>query len=132
MKFRIRVQNSSDQPWWEEYDKPVTDAQAEGERLVEYFNSTLRPLELPRELLAVEVLDVNSVKDHQWQKQNAGTIIWGGRTYDKLKCRRCGITGKRFGLAESVTLDSRFARSKVYQRCDTSLQHQQERRKANG
>ena len=44
---------------------------------------------------------------HNFQKQNLVTVKSGGRMYDVLKCSKCGIKGKRFGVDEYVSvLDS--------------------------
>ena len=125
MKFRIQVQNSGGEPWWEEYDRCVSDAAVEAGRIIDQFNATLRAGESPRELVSVEVLDADSIRDHAWEKQNGVTVQVGGRSFDVHKCSRCGVTGKRYGLSGHVTLDPKFARAKVYQRCDTSLRHRQ-------
>lgn len=123
MKFRMQVKSGDLYPWWETYEKNVDDPQAEAERLIEYFNSTLRPGEEPRTLLAVEVLDQTSIKDHTWKKTNLMTIKGhAGRTYDTLRCTVCGITARRYGLHD-ITIDPEFAKAKVYKRCDTSRDH---------
>lgn len=56
MKFKIRVKNEKDD-WWEEYEKNCDDPELWALEIVERFNETLRPRELPRELLEVVILD---------------------------------------------------------------------------
>jgi hypothetical protein len=50
------------------------------------------------------ISDVSNPKPHTWEKQNLVTETDGVRYYDRLKCKDCGITGKRFGL-DDVTID---------------------------
>ena len=127
MKFKMQVTNG-DGTWWEEYDKDIIDAHSWAERTVSEFNATLHPKERSRELLAVEVLDRQSQKDHDWEKTTLTTISNGYHIYNKYRCRRCGVTAKRYGLSESFVLDGRFARAEVYQRCDTASKHIQKRK----
>jgi len=123
MKFRMKVTNGT-HSWWEEYDKNAEDAQVEAERIVKYFNSTLSHGEKPRTLLAVEILDKHTVKEHTWKKQNLVTVADKRRGFhDIVKCARCGITGKRFGFDADVVLDPEYCRAKVYRRCDTAKLH---------
>lgn len=121
MKFRIKVSNKNSE-WWEDYDKDITDPHEWGKEIIKSFNSRLRIGELPREFLEAEVLDEESIKDHDWSKINLVTIIRGKSVYDEMKCQRCGITGKRHGLSPSVQIDSKY-RANVYSRCDTAKAH---------
>ena len=129
MKFRMLVRDGlardgSIDEWWEEHDKPVTDPEKWAKAIVARFNCTLRPGEKRRELVEVEILDVVSFKEHTWKKQNLTTVLdaYGG-SHDVMKCKVCGITGKRYGLGPGIALDPKYARSKVYQRCDTAKRH---------
>ena len=124
MKFKIIVGRRQEDQFWEEtYEKNVEDPQVWAEQAINRFNSNLRPGETERVLLSVEVVDNHSVKNHTWNKVNLVTITGKlGTCYDALKCSKCGITAKRFGI-DRVILDSKFKRIKAYQRCDTSLTH---------
>ena len=122
MKFKMIVSYKGSKDTWEEVeDQQVEDAHAWSVECIQQFNNTLQPGEKARELHSVEILDVDSKKDHDWEKTNLVTIIEGKRIYDTHKCRSCGITAKRFGLGD-IVLDWNF-KAKVYQRCDTSKKH---------
>ncbi len=125
MKFKLKVCKVNDEKntWFEEYDEDTSDAEQWGKDIIEYFNSDLRPNETARKLLEVIVLDKDSIEKHDWDKTNLVTIIKGnGIPYDTQKCQRCGITGKRYGLSETVKIDPKY-KAKVYLRCDTSKKH---------
>lgn len=126
MKFRILVNykdaDEDEDPWWETLEKDTNNPQEYAENVVEKFNATLRPRERPRKLLDVEVLDPDAIKDHAWVKTNLITRTGPGGSYDQVKCSRCEVTGKRYGLG-GVTLDPKYRRSKVYHRCDTAQEH---------
>lgn len=120
MQFRILTRRADGAEWWEDYDKDVGDPQKWAETTVAHFNDTLRPGEQSRTLLKVEVLDTDSSKHHKWTKSTAGmSQIFRGRCVDIMFCERCGITGKRYGLSENITIDSKY-RKKVYQSCATA------------
>lgn len=105
--------------WWEEYSDD--DPEDHAKSLVEFFNSTLRPGEKPRRLLQVEVLD-EAHQEHDWQKRTDGmSIRFRGKTVDLMRCSRCGVTGKRFGLSTVVKIDSKY-RKKAFQLCHTARQ----------
>jgi len=53
---------------------------------------------------------------HKWEKVNLVTIDGKDGMYDKYRCTRCGITGKRFGLSNTIRRDKRYADSK-YEFC---------------
>ena len=50
---------------------------------------------------------------HEFAKQNAVTIIKGGKSYDVLVCQKCGLRVKRYGLSEMVDVDGRQERKAV-------------------
>lgn len=130
MKFRIKVCPVNDPAgeWWEDYDEDISDPEEWAKATVERFNNTSRPGSCPRKLLAVEIMDAESIKDHKWDKdiQRMSVSDHLGN-YDGMTCRRCRITGKRFGLQGVVTLDSKW-RAKVYARCDTAKAHLDKKR----
>lgn len=59
MKFRMKVGDKS-QPggWWEEYDSTTEDVGQFAQDMIDRFNDSLRPFEIPRVLLAVEVIEI--------------------------------------------------------------------------
>lgn len=129
VRFRMEVCSVrlGAKPHWETYEvdapkgeTPLASALHEGERLINYFNSTLRPGESKRQLLRAEVLDENP-QEHKWFKVTAMTqsrrIGLGTQLYDVMKCERCGILGKRMNLNRGVKLDSGF-RAQFWKRCD--------------
>lgn len=126
IRFTIycRHAGTTHEPWPEPYTKECTDPEQWARETIEQFNATLRPGERPRELVRVEIhaTGVNPI-EHTWRKQNLITLSRGDLSYDLVKCERCGITGKRYGVgAGSIKRDSAF-RSRVYLRCDTALAH---------
>lgn len=124
MKFRIQISVKGEKPYWEEYDKPISDADLWAKKTIKSFNDTLRLNEKPRTLHAIEVLDVESQKEHAWTRTNITTISDQYGLYDKVKCENCGITGKRYGLGEvNVQLDAKYRNAKVFRRCDTAAAH---------
>lgn len=80
-------------------------------RILDFFNSTLRPNELPRRLVRIvssEGEPAPHIIPHAWEKQNLVTIIDKHGSYDKMKCTVCGIMGKRFGLGPEVQRDLKY------------------------
>lgn len=122
--FTIHVRSKkTGMEWVERYQKETTDPEQWGRDLIEWFNSTRRENEGEREFLRVEVHGDVPPPEHNWSKTTLMTQSRGGMTsFDKMKCERCGITGKRFGLQAHVKRDSQY-RAKVYARCDTTVEH---------
>lgn len=136
MKFRIqvtddRVFNGSINEWWENYDTSTSaprnlpwedDPQVWAQKTVDWFNRTLREGELPRRLLKVEIVDESgeALVSHSWDKVSLTGVsdprIKGGRIFDRMRCTRCGVTGKRYTL-DHITIDSKY-RAKKYQHCN--------------
>lgn len=88
-------------------------------RVMDNFNATLRPGEKGRRLVRIESSEgefAAHIIPHTWEKQNLVTIQDRHGIYDKMKCRVCGIMGKRFGLNPKVTPDLKFAHP-VYKSC---------------
>lgn len=123
MKFKLeyRERDNPKNVQWEEYEEPIDDAQKWAVETIKRFNETLRPGESARDLIQVVVLDADSNEKHSWGKTNLTTIIDRLGNYDTMKCAKCGITGKRFGLGRGgVKIDSKY-RAKKFQRCDTAM-----------
>lgn len=131
MIFRIKVgqldENGKvipDLVFWEDYDEPQVydDPWGWSERLIQRFNQTLRPGQPPRKLLDVDIIyffpegQFNIVNNHDWKKVNMVTMIEGSRYFDKYKCIRCGITGRRYGFSSVIIRDSKYKKDK-YDRC---------------
>ena len=116
MKFRMHCKNQRSD-WWEYFDKECCDPIVWATDCISRFNDTLRPGELPRELVEVDILDSANVPEHKWEKLTAGmSIMFRGSCVDLMRCSRCGVTGKRYGLGSSVKRDSVF-RAKKYEKC---------------
>jgi hypothetical protein len=96
--------------WWENIS---ADAPEGVQRAIDNFNSSLRPGESARRVLAVEAGD--GPIPHKWEKSNLVTVMKGG-AHDTYRCAACGITGKRYGLSETVLRDKKFAAAK-YEGC---------------
>ena len=115
MRFKIKVKNEIHE-WWKEYDRPfVTDlksAKKWASDTVAFFNCTLRPGEKRRKVLEVCLTTDDAKADsaykplqHEWEKVSLVTEAGG---YDRMRCSRCGVEGKRYGLGVgSVHPDSR-------------------------
>lgn len=117
MKFKILVQNQKGMEWWESYDKDVPDPQEWARETVAWYNEVLRPGELPRTLLKVEIIETSNDKFHKWAKSITGmSVPFRGQTVDIMYCEKCGITGKRYGLAENIKIDSKY-RGKKFVDC---------------
>ena len=59
--------------------------------------------------------------EHEWEKTNLVTISDRSGIYDKMRCVRCRVTGKRFGLGQfGVKLDRKFLSAK-YEHCLPSV-----------
>lgn len=125
MKFKIRVcredgkkTQSGEQDWWETYDKVITNAQAEAEQIIKYWNDTLRAHEHRRKLLEVVVLDSRMhTSEHVFEKQNSFTVRIRNSAYDVYRCTYCGVTAKRYGLNGSIIRDPKF-KAKLYADCE--------------
>jgi len=129
--FRIHVRDAgtADQGWSEEYTKDVVDPESWAREMIRDFNTNLRPGEHARELLRVEIInDTARPIAHDWFKQNLVTVDHRHLPFDRMQCKQCGITGKRYGLGVGgITRDSAFL-AKVYARCDTAQAHMEKRR----
>jgi len=95
-KFKCLV--SEDIPGHEAWEETM-DCQ-DPVAVVNRYNATLRPYEIPRVLLCSEVIGEST--KHEWEKTNLVTIMnkSGVGSYDTMRCIKCGITGKRHGLGQ--------------------------------
>ena len=127
MTFAITVKNAETGDSWEEiYDKPeitsLDAAKAWATKTVAWFNCTLRPGEYRRVL--VDVLPASEedagMSAHTWEKQNLVTLETRGNFFDKLRCKVCGITAKRYGFAH-VKRDHSF-RAEGFASCARSIE----------
>jgi hypothetical protein len=118
-KIEIEVkQVGSNTTWKEEYVINDSDPIEWAKNTIDKFNSTLNPHESPRELVGVEVLDeLEKNNQHNWSKTNLITIVRGSSVYDTMKCEKCGISGKRYGLDGWVIRDSKY-KAKKYDKCN--------------
>lgn len=98
----------------EEYAKPIEDPEKWGKATILWYNSTCQPGERRRMYLGYRVLDRStSGMYHQWEKSCLVTQKGG---YDTMRCKTCGITGKRYGLGSGPIRDPKFKADK-YQYC---------------
>jgi hypothetical protein len=122
MIFKLIVKHKAgDRTWEEEYNKNVDDPYKWGKEIIEYFNSTLRPREKPRELVDVIVIN-DKPTAHDWVKRtDSMSVRCRGGIADIYYCSRCGITAKRYGLEGTIVRDYKY-RKKAFKRCDTALE----------
>src|ERR1700704_4568438 len=119
MKFKILIKHkgaADKTAWWEDYDKSEVNSAADAEKwgceTIERFNNTALPGERLREFLKSELIGQGTLH-HNWRNQNLVLLmIRGPVPFDVMKCGRCGITGRRYGLQESVTRDKQFNKDK--------------------
>lgn len=64
-------------------------------------------------LVGVEVLPEESMVEHVWRKQSIFTMVRGSDSYDKMRCERYDVTGKRHGLSSGVKRDFEYRAKKV-------------------
>jgi len=121
MKFRVKVSDGTTD-WWETFDLATDDPNLWAQETIAYFNTTLKPGEKSRMVAEVEVLDKDSVERHEWEKASLVTEMNRHGDHDRMKCKNCSITAKRYGIGGGITVDSQY-KSKIYQRCDTAQAH---------
>lgn len=97
-------------------------AQDKAQRLFDRFNATLRPHETARVLVKVELLDGSRYarKEHQWDKVSLVTEAGPEGLHDRMRCKVCGITGKRIELGSPPRRDPQYSKE-VFARCDTAI-----------
>lgn len=108
--------------WSEDYHiADDVDASAYGQRLIQSFNDTLFPGETARVFVRAEEVAYVKPEDahigHAWEKSNLVTVSDRRGYYDTVRCKNCGITGKRYGLAWIIQRDPQFKAAK-YDYCD--------------
>lgn len=114
MKITFVCSNGNVPEGWEENYE--TDANGDPAEIIgallNRFNASLRPGELPRKLVKIVGSKSTPFKmEHRWEKQNLVTVNDREGMYDRMKCKACEATGKRFGLGH-VTLDKKFDKPK--------------------
>jgi hypothetical protein len=115
--IEIEVRAEDKEGTWKETYNCDIDPWEFANNTIAYFNATLRSGERKREIVNVVVIDEKpSELKHDWEKQNGVTLMRGGFSYDIYKCKHCGVTGKRYGLAAGITRDSKF-KAKKYLKC---------------
>jgi hypothetical protein len=121
-------EDGSSEPWTETYKESeatwrgltpsITDVDKWARGLIDYYNDTItHPSEHRRVFISVTVTDDGATfqGEHEWHKTNLVTISDRVGVYDAMKCERCGVTGKRFGVSY-VKRDAKF-RAKKFERC---------------
>lgn len=126
----LTIRNEHEEQTWDEIYREndgtvrgltssIIDVERWARDVIAYWNSTLRPQDSARVLVAVrveETADVEPVKlEHDWHKTNLVTVESRGQYFDRMECTRCGITGKRYGFSY-IKRDAAF-KAKKYERC---------------
>lgn len=106
MKFALIVAHAAhpENTWRENYSdaeiETVDQAKAYGAKLIDGFNSSLRPHETARVLIDVE-LDPNAdtKTPHKWEKSALVTQMDPARgMFDPVRCKVCGAVARRYGI----------------------------------
>ena len=124
MILLLTIQSGSGASWVEKYTTDTDNPVKWARDLVANFNATRTETEFTRKLIRLQIVrgSENVVEKHDWEKSCLVTICRGGTSYDTMRCKRCGVTGKRYGLGQNgVILDSKW-RHPDYRRCDTARQ----------
>lgn len=120
MKFRIWCRDVvTKRIHSEDYHSAEVNPRQWSENVIKNYNSTLRPSENARKLCRVKILDKKHFYQHIWEKTNLVTICKRGTSYDTVKCKLCGITGKRIGIGGYVQIDSKHLKTKKAEICIT-------------
>ena len=117
MKIKATITDGKDQ-WNEEFeDRNILDPKKYMDEMLEGFNDGCRPGELHRRLISVVVLSESGLGTHDWEKTNLVTIRGRTGTYDTARCRKCGVTGRRYGLGNAPLRDRKYLANK-YKDCN--------------
>ena len=128
-KFTMKIKKigQKDSEAWEEEEEfaDITDAEVAREKaqaIVDRFNATLRKGEVERVLVDVTFAEETrySRGQHDWDKVSLVTEAGG---FDKMKCKVCGITAKRYGVGGGHPVRDKKYQKDVYARCDTALRY---------
>lgn len=105
--------------WKENYIvDDLVDATNYGQKLIKDYNNTLNKNkgEIAREFIRAEecgsVLSDEIKLPHEWGKTNLITIIDSRGIYDKVQCKHCGVTGKRYGIGGRIIIDAKYKANK--------------------
>ena len=117
MRIKATVTNGA-MTWDEDFeDSDIEDPQEYMVQMLRRFNLGLRPGEEPRQLVRVVKLSDEGLGKHSWEKTNFITIKGRHGMYDTAKCRKCGVTAKRFGIGGDHVPDAKFKAEK-YSDCN--------------
>jgi hypothetical protein len=121
MRVEIEVRHvGEEETWKEQYEREIEDPEAWGRALIEWFNKGQRPGQLSREFVSAREI-AEAPQEHVWEKANLVTETDRlGRMFDRARCTRCGVTGRRYGLSGAVTRDREFVAAS-YARCDLAM-----------
>lgn len=121
MIFKIKVGTDTLEPWWEDYDVKTDDPEAWARIMIAQYNEgnmeRYGDAAHQRILISVRIIRNNNNEYHEWIKTNL--VTKGNRLgdcYDTYQCRVCGCKGKRYGLSETITRDSKY-KAKRWQTC---------------
>lgn len=119
MKFEIELEIEGEKSHWEEYTESVAENEVEAwaRKTIDWFNGSLKPGEKPRKYIGFRVLGEDL--KHDWVKSSLTTQSERGVQFDRMKCARCGITGKRMGLGRGTQMDSKY-RKAAFKMCHTT------------
>jgi len=121
VKFQLLVRDKRDgsEPNWESYDEHGINTREQamgwGTEVVLRFNNTLRPHECARELLDARIVGEGKGSVHAYSKQNLYTLSDHRGHFDLVKCTRCGVVARRYGVDRLVRQTP--YRAKKFQYC---------------
>lgn len=114
--MRVKEVGDDDSKAWDEKTSKIVNDNINivdhAKDAVFFFNSYRKPGEKERMLVSVSPIEATEEANlpHDWGKVSLMTEKGG---YDKMRCKRCGVTGKRYGLgANGAKLDKECAKEK--------------------
>lgn len=121
VKFRVAQSNGVEwNEWTSDFDEKE-DPRLYALKLIDRYNKSCTKREPKRELICViSFRRTLQRKLHDWQKLSLVTEVGG---FDQMKCSKCTITGRRYGLGQQgVNRESKY-KADIYRKCNSAIDH---------